>query len=180
MVKKLMGACALVCTAAVVAGCGSASGDEGRAGSVSVGSLGKSSLKATSLDGVALYAEWDADKASGADRFVGDKETAPQMLTATCFGQYPDLRVKVQGPDEAELSAVSGEKTMSVRFAELGPFDITPDPQHYKWGPTGVDLAINMSAKSDRTDYVLPEDSGIARGSIVVRMLVTCPMASSD
>ncbi|NMM91972.1 hypothetical protein B2J88_48225 [Rhodococcus sp. SRB_17] len=82
------------------------------------------------------------------------------MVKATCFGKYPDLSIKVEGPDDAVLLAKAGDTTMNVKFAEMGPVDITPPASQYKWGPTGVELSVDMGTGSKDKEKRLPEVFG--------------------
>ncbi|GBF17813.1 hypothetical protein Br6_05220 [Rhodococcus sp. Br-6] len=157
--------------AALTAGCSSSSADEGRPGTVSEASY--SGLKATKLDGVSLAAGWARQLP---DQLVGDKETPPAMMKATCFGEYPDLRVEVEGPDDATMRATAGEQTMSFTFGTKGPIEVQPPASSYTWGPTGLDIDLDMSTSANMSEKELSKDVFDDEfGWIRVRMLVTCP-----
>ncbi|MFI6432901.1 hypothetical protein [Rhodococcus oryzae] len=153
----------------LVTGC-SSSEDEGRPGTVAEASY--SGLKAVRPDGVALQAGWGQQLP---DQLIGDKSTPPEMMKATCFGEYPDLRVVVEGPDNAILRATAGESTMNLTFGEMGPTDVQPPADSYTWGPTGLEVDLRMSTGSDEKEEELSKDFfGGETGGFTVRMLVTC------
>lgn len=175
--RSLIAACALVGSIASLTGCTGASGGEepdsevtGRDGSVSV-----SDLKSSRRDGVALYAQWNTDFAPGGLHVVGDPETAPRLVTAQCWGEYPDMRVKVQGPDDVVLVAESDTTVMMLDLPDLGLIEFIPPPVSYEWNPNGIDMYIDMGTGSNHSEAErLPQGTGIAQGGILIRMKVTC------
>lgn len=171
-----MTACALVGCAAVLAACAdSTKAQDAPVAANRDGSVSVSGLKSSKLDGVSLYASWNTEYA-GRLHTAGNPETAPRLITAQCSGTYPDMRVKVQGPDDVELIAESDTTIMNLRLPGLSPFEITPPPVSYEWNPNGVDMYIDMGTGSDDYgDERLPPGTGILQGGILIRMKVTCP-----
>lgn len=167
---------------AVLAGC--AGEDEGRPGVVS---LPSKYVNATGIDakiapkGTSLELFW---KENGESHTAGADKESPQLFKATCFGEYPDLRVEVQAPGDAVMEAAVG-KPVTLTFGDLEPVDIDMSDEagrDYLWGPNGLEIKMLMEKKDaprsqQRSSYDSFPDGTfeLESASLRVDMLVTCP-----
>lgn len=156
---------------ATLAGC-SSGGEAGRPGRVSEANY--TGLEASRPSGVALFASWR--DSPGVERVeVGDRNTAPKLLQATCYGDGADLRIRVEAPGGAVLHSSADRSTVEVGFPglvdsvelDIATYDMT-------WSPTGMEVDLFRSDFGSSASGGFPKEFGKASGTLNIRMTVTC------